>query len=154
MFSLPQGPEPSQNTRPLQEWFAAIELSGLPGIKMISDAVSKKAKREGWKSKRVNRGSGGSGLVFHVSSLPIETQMHLGWLDPTGMVVPFDRTAAKDDPMDQIAEKIAALIRTAVPKIGIGITLAALQKVYGIEKVRKVVPCAPEIIWVGKSDGN
>ncbi|PKL41776.1 MAG: hypothetical protein CVV42_21100 [Candidatus Riflebacteria bacterium HGW-Riflebacteria-2] len=59
-----------------KEWFASVELAvGLPKMPLTRYGVVKKAKREGWKSRK-RQGRGG-GLEYHISSLPHVTQEYL-----------------------------------------------------------------------------
>ena len=143
---------------PLQEWFTAKELAALPGLPLSADYILKLGKMRAWKVReRARAGNVGRiGREFHISSLPIVTQVHLGLPDPAGVIVRFGSFAANDNPMDgpayRIVLNLAATMQNEIPReaisqTGIVIVMAALQKVYGIEALRRVVPCVEEVVW-------
>lgn len=58
-----------------KEWFGLSELSaGFPGLPSSVRGLAKKAKREGWQSRK--RHARGGGYEYHISSLPQEAQKH------------------------------------------------------------------------------
>lgn len=59
----------------MREWFTAHELAGLPGLPGTHSAVVRRAKRDGWVSRR-RKGRGG-GREYGLASLPAETQAAL-----------------------------------------------------------------------------
>lgn len=59
----------------MDEWFSALNLTGLDGMPKTVSAVIRKANRNQWLS-RPRQGRGG-GLEYHISSLPQETQRAL-----------------------------------------------------------------------------
>ncbi|MEM6839669.1 MAG: DNA-binding protein [Cyanobacteria bacterium P01_C01_bin.120] len=59
------------------EWFAAKALVGLPELPTTERSIQRMAKREGWQCQK-RQGRGG-GWEYHVSALPEETRVALGW---------------------------------------------------------------------------
>ncbi|MFV0449660.1 MAG: DNA-binding protein, partial [Vibrio sp.] len=57
------------------EWFAISELLNLPGLPNTVQGIAYQAKSKSWKL-RSREGKGG-GKEYHISSLPIETQVAL-----------------------------------------------------------------------------
>ena len=63
------------NDSSIQDWCAAKELAGQPGMPGTVQGVANRAKRESW-SSRTRAGRGG-GREYAFSSLPLETQAAL-----------------------------------------------------------------------------
>lgn len=59
----------------MREWYSAKELANLPGMPATHSAVVRRAKAEGWESRK--RAGRGGGLEYKLSSLPPETQAAL-----------------------------------------------------------------------------
>jgi len=58
-----------------QDWYTPRELAGLPGMPATHSAVVRRAKRDGWESRR-RQGRGG-GREYHIGCLPAETRAAL-----------------------------------------------------------------------------
>ncbi|HAK6768374.1 TPA: hypothetical protein H2S92_000286 [Salmonella enterica] len=60
----------------MKEWFSAKELEGVTGLPTSSSAISRKARREGWKCQQI-KGIKGVAYEFHLSSFPVEVRTAL-----------------------------------------------------------------------------
>lgn len=60
----------------MKEWFSARDLAGLVGLPGHKKSVIIKARREGWQLRK--RSGRGGGFEYHISSLPMETQLAIG----------------------------------------------------------------------------
>lgn len=63
-----------------QEWFLAKELVGIAGLPNSQQGIHKRARAQSWK-KRTRLGIKGGSLEYHYSSLPIEVQQELGFVE-------------------------------------------------------------------------
>ena len=84
-----------------KEWFTPVELAGMPGLPSTDRNVRSKAIKEGWKSRKKEKGKGNE---YHTSSLPIETRTHIQKL--------FIAELSKSNKSTQEAIKDAAAIET------------------------------------------
>ena len=157
-MSLPQEQLFSESGQEqLQEWFSVKELAGKPGLGLSGNYILKKAKRERWSSRKTRvQGNIGTGkrVEFHISSLPTETRISLGWPDPAGKGDPFGSRSISDHPTDVqaygVMKNLAAAIKReiptgALPNTGIHLVVTALQDVYGTAAIRRVFPGAIEL---------
>ncbi len=67
-----------------REWFSARDLAGLIGLPGTVRGITKKARREGWRSQPRSKGKGG-GREYHVSSLPLEARLELAKREVAGV---------------------------------------------------------------------
>lgn len=60
----------------MKEWLTPNELAGLPEMPKSDRAVRLRAQRQGWTTRKRQRGKG---YEYHISSLPPKTRRHLAF---------------------------------------------------------------------------
>lgn len=90
-----------------QEWFTAKELAGAEGMPGTVQNVTRRAKRDGWMSRR--RSGRGGGWEYSFASLPQETQQHLrGQAATAAAQRVFDSASSTEASGHQFAEDVLA----------------------------------------------
>ncbi|OOF36742.1 hypothetical protein BKK49_11785 [Rodentibacter rarus] len=75
-------------------WFTAKELEGLNGLPSHATNITRKAKNENWITREA-KGVKGGGFEYHISSLPKQAQMSLGFRDGIEVIKSNLRDAAE-----------------------------------------------------------
>ncbi len=92
-------------------WLASSELAGLPGMPSSQRSVLRRAQSENWQG-RPRGGRGRSGLEYHVSSLPPETQQALavnaaGAIKPTAIALQASQAVKRQQQTQACASAMA-----------------------------------------------
>ena len=78
-----------------KQWFSAEELKCQPGLPKTANSVSRRATKESWR-KQQRKGIRGIAYEYHFSSLPLETQKELGFLNTSHL--PFTSFSIQETP--------------------------------------------------------
>ncbi|ENG9756115.1 Mu transposase C-terminal domain-containing protein [Salmonella enterica] len=125
----------------MKEWFSAKELEGVSGLPTSSSAISRKARREGWKCQQI-KGIKGVAYEFHLSSFPVEVRtalfLQIGSVETSHGVIEIARPQAESldygrqelwqrwdsasDTQRQLAEKWHPVVMLADELINSGVT--------------------------------
>ncbi|MDX3950714.1 DNA-binding protein [Pasteurella multocida] len=65
----------------IREWFEIKELLGVGGLATTVQGITKKAKKENWRRRRVT-GVKGNVFEYYVKDMPLEVQKALGLYEP------------------------------------------------------------------------
>lgn len=68
--------KPAHSIMPIQGWYSAKELCGLPGMPLAKKNIIRMANRSNWQVREC-KGLGGVRLEYHLSALPPETREYL-----------------------------------------------------------------------------
>lgn len=121
-----------------KEWYSASQIAGLSGVPSTERGIRKAAERESWDSKKKDKGKG---FEYHITSLPIETQVELtkqfiesqpvpsiNVLEATSNIFTYDREAlwenydSKTDKKKSKAQDKLNAILTALELISNGVS--------------------------------
>lgn len=82
-------------------WLTAAELAGLPGIAATPSGVIRQAKREGWESRKRDKGKG---LEYGLDAIPAATRQHLLRREAAALVA-----QPKPAPVTRTPQRVAEL---------------------------------------------